>query len=273
MKVWRRKKIIVLSIFAFLLFCSYSSLEAQSSSKGNLVGYVFERDGTTPFEGANVVLKNIATESIYYSTQSDSSGIFNIQGLDKGMYSLAVSTPQGGFNAEQIIGIFENKTTTISIALDPYEPKVASAVEKVIREYKDEDKDEVLVGRVVSFNPATGVAEVFIIKGLLQRRDRIHIVGELTDFNQDVEILRMDEADVGSVFAGQTASLGVEYECQVDDLVYIICKKRAVPFFFTPMGIAWILAGSSAIIYISKIEEEPCPACSVFIPSQVQKNN
>lgn len=271
MRVPRRREFIILSIFVFLLFCSHSSLKAQSSSKGNLVGYVFERDGTTPFEGASVVLKNIATESVFYSTQSDRSGIFRIQGLDKGMYSLGVSTPQGGFNAEQFIGIYENKTTTVSIALDPYEPKVASAVEKVIKEYEVED--EVLVGRVVSYNSITGIAEVFIIKGLLQRRDRIHIVGEATDFNQDVEILGLDEADVSRVFAGQTASLGVEYECQVDDLVYLICKKRAVPFFFTPMGIAWILAGSSAIIYISTIEEEPCPACSVFIPSQVQKNN
>ena len=46
-------------------------------------------------------------------------------------------------------------------------------------------------------------------------------------------------------------------------------QKRAVPFFFSPLGIAWILAGSSAIIYISTIEEEPCPTCSVFVSSQV----
>jgi hypothetical protein len=85
------------------------------------------------------------------------------------------------------VRIRENETAKLSISLTPYDEKIRSAIEEVYREQDIEGKS--LVGRAVNYNPDTRIAEIVIMKGLLQVDDKIYAKGDITDFYQDVNFL------------------------------------------------------------------------------------
>jgi len=245
-------------VFCVLLFQFSGVLGSQTLERGSLIGYVFDRDGTTPVLGAVAKLKNITTGSIYVAPETDRMGVFRIDGLGKGIYTYGITTPNGDFNSNELIGILANETTKVSISLNTYDTVVQSAVQEVLRE-QVEPAGESRIGRVLTYNPAKKEALVFVEKGILQVSDSVHVLGLATNFSQDVPGLVVGNAAVKRALAGQEAWMKTTRAAMPDDIVYVTCKRGVVPFFLTPCGIAWVIAGSGAILagIITTTEKTP----------------
>jgi len=235
-------------VFGFLFFCSTSFLRSEEVSKGSILGFVYEEDGTTPLEGAIVEFKNITTGAVYESSKSDDLGVFKIEGVEKGLYIYGVRTAQGDFNSDGTIGvrIRENETAKLSISLNPYEKKVASAIKEVYEEQRIKGKS--LVGSVVNYSPDTRIAEVSIMNGLLRREDRIQAKGENTNFYQDGSFFEVEGSFAENLFAGQTASIAVKDRVEIGDLIYAVAKSGILPLFTSPSGNASVITGNSQIV-------------------------
>lgn len=244
----KSKGIAVLLGLAFLLMISASpSLDAKERAGGNLIGFIYDQDGTTPVEGAVVKVQNISTGEIYRSIQSDSLGIFRVEGLNQGLYLFGVTSHRGDFNSDAVLGISGNETAKLAISLTPYDQQTAAAVQDVYKEQKENGESR--VGRVLSFLPGSSEVEAYIEKGLLQTGDRIHIKGQVTDFYQEVKTLKVGGSPVKKAFAGQSPLLAVIKAAQPGDIIYVTCKRGIPPIFLSPLGIAAIVAGTGAIVY------------------------
>jgi len=220
---------------------------AQTVERGHLVGTIYSQDGKTPMVGAIVRLKNISSGAISAAEPTDTQGHFRMENLSKGIYQFGITTAQGDFNSNELIGILANETTRISLALNPYETGVQSAVQEVLRDQASAE-GESRIGRVVRYNPSTKEAEVFIEKGVLQLDDRIRVKGIETNFFQDVAKLGAGGEAVKQLFAGQNGLLKIEKDADPGDGLYVVCKKGVPPFFLTPCGIASVIAGSGLIL-------------------------
>lgn len=245
------KSISVLIVFGFvfLLVCFPGFLRSEDIARGNVIGFVFDRDGTTPLKDATVKVINILTGEAYESSRSDSYGVFKIQGIEKGLYIYGVKTANGDFNSDSPFGlrIQGNETAKLSLSLTPYEKKVAHAIKEVYEEQKE--TGEALVGQVVDYIPDSRMAEISIMRGLLQLDDRISAKGEASDFYQGVNYLEHEGSSVKNLFAGQTGFIGVEKEVKTGDLIYTIFKKGILPLLSSPSGRASIITGSSEIVH------------------------
>jgi len=232
-------------ILAVLFFYAPHVLKAQVAGKGNLIGFVYGQDGTTPVAGAVVMVKNISNGKIFESSKSDNLGVFRVQGLDTGLYALGVMAIAGDYNSGELVGVAANETSKIAIAISPYENDVAEAVQQVNKD--QQEKGESRIGHVVGFSSGSREAEVFIERGLLQSGDRIHVKGESTNFYQDAKSLKIQGAGVRKVLAGQNCMLPLTKPAIEGDVVYVVCKRGIPPFFLAPLGIAAVIAGSAAL--------------------------
>jgi hypothetical protein len=251
----RSMKVVLSSGLAFLLILVLfpSILRTQGPGRGNLVGFIYGQDGSTPVEGAVVVVKNLTTGAVSESPKSDRLGVFKIQDLGAGLYALGVKSDKGSYNSQDFFGVTADKTAKITVALNTFDEAAAAAATAVIKEQRD--KGEAFVGRVVKYNPQTKEAEVLVEIGLIQAEDRIHIKGQVTDFYQDMRGLKAYGAKAKRVLSGYTALIQTSKSCEPDDFVYIVCKRGVPPFFLAPLGIAAIVAGATPLIAI--YEEEP----------------
>lgn len=118
-KAVKSKTAAFILIVSILIFYSPHYLKAQKAGKGNLIGFVFEKDGTTPVEGAVVKLKNVSTGTIYESSKSDKLGILKAEGVEEGLYIVGISAKEGNFNVGNLIGIKAAETAKVSFALKP----------------------------------------------------------------------------------------------------------------------------------------------------------
>ncbi len=274
MKVFKNLTKTASVLFAVLCLCSLGFSQEIDLGKGNLVGFIYYQDGVTPIVGAVVKVKDVSTGLISESTKSDANGMFSIQNLNTGVYSLGVVTSQGDFNLEELIGIKAGETTKVSFSLAPYTAQEAAAVQEIYRDiYKEEViNGEVLVGRVLSYNRVNQTAEIFIMKGYLKLKDRIHVRGDRSHFYQNVEDLVFGGQRVDKIFAGNNVTMTMRYYVEEGDLVYLVCKKGVVPFFLTPLGYITALAATGLITYgIVTVTEEPCEECSGYYPPPTTK--
>jgi len=148
-------------IFPFIVVFCAVLLGAQTVEKGNLVGTILDRDGKTLISGAVIKLRNVTSGSVYESSPTDAKGSFRLEGVGKGIYQYGITTSQGDFNSNELVGIIAGETTKISVSVNPYDAAVQTAVQEVLRGQADK-QGEARIGRVVRFNPATSDAEVFI---------------------------------------------------------------------------------------------------------------
>jgi len=239
-------------VFAFVLFSSPQILRSQAAGKGQLLGFLFDRDGSTPIAGAVVVAKNVTTGTVFESSKTDGLGVFRFEALEAGIYALGVTFGQGSYNSLDLVGIKPNETAKISIALEPYGRDSIEAARAVAREEKE--RGESRVGRVVKYLPQTKEAMVEIDRGLLQVGDRMRVRGKVTDFSQDVKTLKVQEATVKRVLTGQEAVLPVARPCAEGDGVYVVCKRGVPPLFLAPLGLVAIVGGAALVTIV---EEEP----------------
>jgi hypothetical protein len=107
----------------FLLIFSPVFLRCENVGKGNIIGFVYDKDGTTPLDGAIVKFLNVTTDAVYESCRTDSNGLFKVAGIENGIYIFGVLTSQGDFVLDDLIGvkIEENETAKLSISLKPSE--------------------------------------------------------------------------------------------------------------------------------------------------------
>jgi hypothetical protein len=255
------RKAFLGAMFSFLVFLPIPILaDAQASMKGNVIGFIYAQDGTTPLKGAVVKFKNLATGKIYDSTSSDVYGIFRVPGIESGIYTYGVIIEGGGFNAESILGlkVDERETAKLSLSVDPYDQEVAAAVSEVIKEQQKEG--ESLVGMVADFNPKTRMAQVQLVRGLLRLNDRIHAKGKSTDFYQEIDVLKLGNSPARRVLPGQTAALKMKQGVRKGDQVYVVPDKKIFPFFLAPLGVAVVVASNSAVTHgVLKIRDEATP--------------
>jgi hypothetical protein len=241
------------SALALILVLFPSTLSPQEAGKGNLIGFIYAQDGSTPIEGAVVVVKNLTTGTVTESPKSDALGVFKVPGLGAGIYALGVRSDKGSYNSQDFFGVMADKTSKISLALNVYDPAAASAAAAVIKEQRE--KGEAYIGKVVKYTAETKEAEVLVEIGLLQNEDRVHVKGQVTDFTQDIRVLKTYGTKVKRVLSGHTAKFQTSKACAPGDFVYVVCKRGVPPFFPAPLGIAAIVAG--AVLLIAIYEEEP----------------
>jgi hypothetical protein len=224
--------------FVFLMFLSADIVRAEDNPVGNVTGYIFAQDGSTPVEGAVVKFKNVNTFKFYESEKSDSRGHFVVEGIERGIYLYGVITPEASFNSEGLVGLRlkKNETAKMSVALKPY----SSAVVQTLAEfYQDLDATgESYVGRVIEVDTSTKNVKVKVERGFLQVKDKIRNLGSETNFEMKVDSLKSEGVEVNRVFAEQTASFQMKKEAYVGDMIYVLKKNRFSPLLALPIGAA-----------------------------------
>jgi hypothetical protein len=247
----RKKRIYFFSsslIILFLLVLSLSFTFGKNSNEGNLIGFLHNTDGSS-LQGAVIKLKDIYSDKLYTSTEADDYGIVRIKSLKPGLYVYRVSTKNGNFNSNEVLGISRGKTAKVTVSLENYNEKEASAVKEIIPELRR--KGEAFIGIVIDFFPDANRADVEIIKGLLKKKDRIHVVGEETDFYQNAKDMLNEGVPVDTVFVNEIVSLHVDQIVKKGDLVLIVSKKGLFPIFPIAAGLA-LAVGTGFVVYNSK---------------------
>ena len=87
--------------------------------------------------------------------------------------------------------------------------------------------NEELAGTVTHFYSDLMVAVLQMNQGRLRVGDRIHIQGHTTDFEQTVESMQIEHADVEEAEAGQTVGLKIIEHAREHDQVYKILGSPA----------------------------------------------
>jgi hypothetical protein len=265
MKGFLKKRSTVFGVLVLLvIFFVHPLVVAGAGAKGNLVGFVYDQDGTTPVQGAVVKLKNLATGSIFVSPASDELGAFKVADVDQGLYIFGVASSRGDFNADDVLGIAENETAKLAVALTPFE-----AAGEVDPKAEDAPKisGEKWVGKVISYDASLKEARVFINKNQLKKNENFHVKGDKkkynseTDFWQKAKLIKQNGFNVNKAVAGQFYNIPLEKPPLDNDFVYVKESAGLFAFFLTPLGLAAILAGTTAVVVIVV---NPKPPASQF---------
>jgi len=248
MRKLKSKGMVVSALFVCAaMFLVQPLTYAGSAGKGNLTGFIYGSDKTTPVQGAVVMLKNIATGAVVESAKSDVSGAFMMAGLDRGMYVFGVTSSRGEFESEAVLGIAANETAKLAVALIPnaeVDPKAEDA---------PQISGEKWVGKVISYDEATKTARVYMNNNLIKKDEDFHIKGDKdkykseTDFWQKAKILQENGLDVKKAVAERYYTILLEKPALVNDFLYIK-KSRGLFLFLLPGGLAAVMAGTTALI-------------------------
>jgi hypothetical protein len=229
-------------------------LEAQEAGTGNLVGFVFAKDGATPVEGARILVRNVTTGEVYESPKSDHLGLFKFEKIASGLYAIGVASGEGDFNSQDFVGISPDGTSKVTINLDPYDEKAIADAQAMAREQKE--AGEYYVGKVVRYLPQSKDAEVFIERGIVHHGERLHFMGS-SDFFVDARKIRIDGEPATRLLTTQSGLMRVTGPCAPGDLVFVVCKRGVPPFFLVPLGIASVVAGSATLVTIEEEDTSP----------------
>ncbi|HYL84157.1 MAG TPA: TonB-dependent receptor [Candidatus Angelobacter sp.] len=118
------RKVILVSLFAVLLFACAGRASAQSST-GSIVGTVIDSQGL-PVDGAVVTLTNLGTNFSYTST-TGSNGGYQFKSIDYGYYRVSVT--KSGFKAGVVNNIKLDAATEYSVP--PITLEVGATAESV----------------------------------------------------------------------------------------------------------------------------------------------
>lgn len=256
----RKKQVALLGGLLGLFLIISPCLWSQNIEKGSVLGFVYDKDGTTPIQGAVVKLKNVRSGEVYESTPSDSQGNFLIEQMESGVYVYGVTASEGDYNCDGMMGVRVDgsEPAKISLALNRYEDEKGSQENKVQKNPNENTADEYLVGEVLGYNPKPGMAQVRILRGLLEKNDRVHILGKPgeeqkeRDFYQKVGDMNLNGSKVKRLFVEQIGLFKTEKPVKEGDLVYLAENKGGLlGFLVAPCGWAAILGAASAgyIIY------------------------
>lgn len=240
----------ILGIGLVLLICFPSQISGAEASKGNILGFIYAEDGTTPVSGAVVKARNISTGSVYESSVSDLNGVFKIQEIESGVYVYGVRTEAGEFNSDGMIGVSvgDNETAKMAITITPFEMKIKEDIEAGLEANSIEG--ETLVGRIIDYDPENGLAEVYILQGMLSQKDKVHALGVETDFYQKVKNLSIGEDHVKSTAVGEIAKVKLENRASTGDFLYVVAERGFALLAVVPVGVAALVGTSAAVIKV-----------------------
>lgn len=101
-----------------MMFYSPHLLVSKITNGGNLIGFIYGADGTTPLERGIVKIRNISASTVYKSIESNKLGLFKIEDIRRGLYIVTISTSKGEFISRNLIGIKTNETAKVYFALE-----------------------------------------------------------------------------------------------------------------------------------------------------------
>jgi hypothetical protein len=116
LKILPGKTRVLLTLFCFCLLVFPVSNFAQSST-GNLMGFVYGKDGKSPLSGAIVLLKGSNTDKVYQSVPTGITGDYRISDIDAGTYVVGLQVNEDTFNVDGYVEVAGGKTDTLSLAL------------------------------------------------------------------------------------------------------------------------------------------------------------
>jgi outer membrane biosynthesis protein TonB len=100
------------------VFYSPNLLLSKTKNRGDLIGFIYGADGTTPLEKGIVEIRNISARTVYKSTASDKLGLFRIEDIRRGLYIVTISTNKGEFISRNLVGIKTNEIAKVSFAVE-----------------------------------------------------------------------------------------------------------------------------------------------------------
>ena len=80
--------------------------------------------------------------------------------------------------------------------------------------------EEKLIGKITHYYSKLGVGIIHLTDGDLKVGDTIHIKGSNTDFDQSLDSMQFDHAEIESGKKGQEIGVKVEQKVHDGDLVY-----------------------------------------------------
>jgi hypothetical protein len=243
----------VLVTFTLLVFIP-TLTSAAEVSKGNVLGFIYAQDGTTPVSGAVVKARNISTGAVYESNVSDTHGVFKLSDVESGLYVYGVKTSEGDFNSEGIIGLSlsDSSTAKMAISLAPFTEKALADLKAGIE--ANNIQGENLIGRILDYDPETQMAEIYVLQHGITQKDRIHTLGVETDFYQDVKLLEVNGKTAETVAVGESARIALNENAMQGDFVYLVASRGIGAIALLPVGTALLVGGSAAVIKVNKGE-------------------
>ena len=112
---------------SFLVILSFLFLVAspgysQSLKGSSISGRILSSDQKVPITGAIVKAAEIESKKIYESKPTIENGYYEILGLEKGTYDIAVQIDNGLYIANKLLNIGEGEAHALSLALNETPP-------------------------------------------------------------------------------------------------------------------------------------------------------
>lgn len=116
------KKYMALWIGVVMILLPPLHLTAQMEvSGGQLIGFVYKTDKTTPLQDARVILIKLSDQSRYESETTDEKGDYRITGLPAGTYNVYLEVKDKKYKIKKldfIVKIQKNKMSFLSFAVN-----------------------------------------------------------------------------------------------------------------------------------------------------------
>lgn len=114
--------VLLLTLVGFVLPVSVFS----QSQNGNLMGFVYDKDGKTPLEEARVILKKVKAkkgDKTYKSEPTGETGDYKMGEIPEGKYKAAIEVKNGKmYQTLSVVNIIGDKTVIRSFHLAPKRP-------------------------------------------------------------------------------------------------------------------------------------------------------
>lgn len=114
--------VLLLTLVGFVLPVSVFS----QSQNGNLMGFVYDKDGKTPLEEARVILKKVKAkkgDKTYKSEPTGETGDYKMGEIPEGKYKAAIEVKNGKmYQTLAVVNIIGDKTVIRSFHLAPKRP-------------------------------------------------------------------------------------------------------------------------------------------------------
>jgi len=127
------KKYIVSALVVTMIGFVLPMAVFSQSQKGNLMGFVYGKDGKTPLDGAQVILKKVKakkSDRTYNSEPTGNTGDYKMEGIPAGKYKAAIKIKNGKlYRTLAVVDIIGGKTVIRSFHLAPRRPFFAFFIE------------------------------------------------------------------------------------------------------------------------------------------------
>ena len=246
-----KKTAFVCCLSLVLLFGFSSVLKSETPTKGNVLGFIYGSDGTTPIEGAIIKVVNVSTGSVYESTISNNNGALTISEVETGIYEYVVTTAEGRFVSESTFGlrVQGEEAEEMAIIVNPITKNAKS--EPMAFPEPEQITGESYVGRIIGFDLEAKVAEVYIVRGMVKRNDKVHVKGEKTNFDMKVKNMNKDGDDVKSLLTGETGVIAMKENASIGDAIYLAVDKGILPLI---LGAAGLTAGTAGVVGYANVK-------------------